>query len=149
MEIIVESKVNFSLDKVFRYIGREFFSEVTPPWIRANIIEFEGINVGNNIKILLNLGRELIWHSKIAEYKKSEYELMFIDVGLSMLPFMNYWHHKHTFKTTEEDQTTVKDIISFSCDFKFMEYIYYAVLFPVFKYRSYAYNNFFKSKVNL
>lgn len=142
-KLFFESKVDSAFEKVVLHIGKNLFKEITPAVLNFNIIKFDGISVGDDIKIQMNFGKEFIWHSKVVSSKKNEVELTFIDVGILMLPFMKSWHHEHQFKLVEDGKTIIRDFISFECEPKIFEFLYYGIFYTMFKIRSQTYNSFF------
>ncbi len=146
MKITIETAVEQSVSDVWEQFDDKLLLKLSPPFPPVKLISF-GQKVGEKVTFELNffILRQL-WVSKITDSYLSADESFFIDEGITLPFFLNYWKHKHRIV---RDNTTsgskIIDEIEFRTPTVLTDYIFYPILYLQFLYRKPIYQRVFKT----
>lgn len=114
-----EQKISKNILDVFNFFSRpENLATITPPKMRFKIltpspIEMkEGALIDYTVRIL---GCPIRWRTLITKYDPPN---IFVDQQLKG-PY-SLWHHTHTFTKISDNETLIKDIVTYSIPFGFI-----------------------------
>ncbi len=114
-KFIKQSEIEAPPDAVFAFHEKPYaFSELMPPWERAEIIQSAGgIQPGSKAIIKTFIGPfSQIWEAEHVEYIANR---LFADVQRRG-PFA-YWYHRHRFEPTDRGTTLMIDDIEYALPF--------------------------------
>jgi ligand-binding SRPBCC domain-containing protein len=110
-----EQLVRRSIGDVFQFFARATnLEQITPPWLRFQVLTPEPIAMGTGTLIDYRLrvrGVPLSWRSRIDDWRENK---RFVDRQLRG-PY-RLWHHTHEFEPVE-DGTLVRDRIDYALPF--------------------------------
>ena len=142
-----EQKISKNILEVFDFFSRpENLSIITPPKMKFNImtpspIEMkDGALIDYTVKIL---GFPIKWRTLITKYDPPN---IFIDQQLKG-PY-SLWHHTHTFKKINDNETLIGDTVIYVVPFSFIGSIVHSIyisrdLEKIFSYREKKIKDFF------
>jgi len=114
MKITVGTTIESSIEKVKQNFNKELFLALTPPWIKMELLRYDGNQVGDEIHLELQFPfKKFSWVSLIVDYQENPLEISFIDVGKVLPPFLKSWHHLHIIRRLNEKQTLLIDDVTF------------------------------------
>jgi ligand-binding SRPBCC domain-containing protein len=147
MKFSISTKVDRNYEEVFDAFGKkELFLKVSPPYIKFNLLRFDGSKENDQIHMeLLFPGSKQLWISKVTKVGKTGDELYFIDEGMKLPFFLKSWEHKHRV-VKNENGAEIIDEINFKTPSVVLDYLLYPVLYKQFNYRKTAYQNYFNKK---
>lgn len=143
MKFILRTNVAQSLENVKEGFNEDLFSELSPPFPKVKIKQFDGSKKGDIVSLELNffLFRQN-WTSKIVDEGSSDMAYFFIDEGI-ILPFgLKFWRHKHTLKSLNE-QTQIIDEVEFRSWNGLASLLLFPILLSQFFYRKPIYKRIF------
>ncbi|WP_020526267.1 SRPBCC family protein [Flexithrix dorotheae] len=144
MEIIIKTKVEQSIQKVWKGFDKRLLLKFSPPFPKVSITRFDGSQKGNEVHLKLDLiffNQE--WKSLITQDFQSEAEMYFIDEGTQLPFFLKFWKHKHLMEKKDEG-TLIIDHINFKTPYIFTDFLFYPLLYFQFLYRKPIYKKEFK-----
>ena len=143
MKINIETKVNQSLQNVWKGFDLTLFKKLSPPFPPVEIIEFGGCMKGDKVHLRLNfLLFKQDWISDIIDQQTTDQEIFFIDEGSKLPFFLSAWHHKHSM-VKDGSGTIIKDEITFKTPTLLTDYIFYPLMYLQFLYRKPIYRKIF------
>ena len=137
MRLILKTKVEQSIEKVFEGFDQKLFNALNPPLMPAKLLRFDGSKVGDEVHI--ELFWSMNWVSLITEQKSSDSEIYFIDKGIQLPFFLRSWEHRHRIIKDTNGGTLIIDDISYlkiSFIFSFICIFFYFCFSFSFKYKS-------------
>lgn len=143
MKFILRTNVAQSLENVKEGFNEDLFSELSPPFPKVKIKQFDGSKKGDIVSLELNflLFRQN-WTSKIVDEGSSDMAYFFIDEG-TILPFgLKFWRHKHTLKSLNA-QTQIIDEVEFRSWNVLASLLLFPILLSQFFYRKPIYKRIF------
>lgn len=144
MNIIISTKVNQGLLKVWEGFDLELFSKLAPPFPPVEVKAFGGCLKGDVVHLELNfILFKQDWISDIIDQKRTESEIYFIDEGTKLPFFLSYWQHKHRL-VKDDEGTTIIDEITFKTPSILTDYLFYPLLYLQFLYRKPIYKKVFE-----
>ena len=144
MNIIISTKVNQNLLKVWEGFNLELFSKLAPPFPPVKVKEFGGCLTGDKVHLELNfILFKQDWISDIVDQKRTESEIYFIDEGTKLPFFLKYWKHRHRL-VKDDEGTLIIDDISFKTPTILTDYLFYPLMYLQFLYRKPIYKKVFE-----
>ena len=144
MNIIISTKVNQSLLKVWEGFNLELFSKLAPPFPPVVVKEFGGCLKGDKVHLELNfILFKQDWISDIVDQKRTESEIYFIDEGTKLPFFLKFWKHQHRL-VKDDEGTLIIDDISFKTPTILTDYLFYPLMYLQFLYRKPIYKKVFE-----
>lgn len=143
MKFILRTNVAQSLENVKEGFNEDLFSELSPPFPKVKIKQFDGSKKGDIVSLELNfmLFRQN-WTSRIVDEGGSDMAYFFIDEGI-ILPFgLKFWRHKHTLKSLNA-QTQIIDEVEFRSWNGLSSLLLFPILLSQFFYRKPIYKRIF------
>lgn len=145
MKIFIRTKVENTLDIVWKKFDLRLFEKLAPPFPPVNVLRFDGCNTNDIVQLELNFGfTKQRWDALIIETKITENEIFFIDIATKMPFFLKEWKHKHIL-TKSNCGTIITDEIELKLKYKLSLVIFYPILYVQFLYRKPIYKHYFKS----
>ncbi|MEH0155264.1 hypothetical protein V6R21_14045 [Limibacter armeniacum] len=143
MRILVKTKVEQPLEKVWQGFDVSLFNKLNPPFPPVKVQRFDGSLVGNEVHLELNfLLFKQLWVSKIVEQQSMPEKIYFVDKGIRLPFFLSKWTHRHIL-IKKEDGTEIQDDISFSTGTWLTDIFLLPVLWLQFLYRKPVYRKLF------
>ena len=144
MNIIISTKVNQNLLKVWEGFNLELFSKLAPPFPPVKVKEFGGCLTGDKVHLELNfILFKQDWISDIVDQKRTESEIYFIDEGTKLPFFLKYWKHRHRL-VKDDEGTLIIDDITFKTPTILTDYLFYPLMYLQFLYRKPIYKKVFE-----
>lgn len=146
MNFIIRTEVEGDYKSVHRCFDNKLFFALKPPWMKFNLISFDGCNLGDVVELEAKfLFIKQYWLAEIIEAKESNDEIYFVDTGLKT-PFpIKHWTHKHRIIKQSKSSVIIDDITFKTSNFIF-DMILYPVIYIQFYWRKHIYKNYFKAK---
>lgn len=143
MTIRIRTKVTQPLEKVINGFDETLFKELSPPFPKVRVKQFDGSKEGDIVSIELDfLLAKQAWISRISESYSSQKEFYFIDEGVK-LPFpLKYWHHKHLI-TDQGNERVITDEVTYKSMNQLIDLLLYPLLQVQFIYRKPIYKRIF------
>jgi ligand-binding SRPBCC domain-containing protein len=146
MRISIATKVSGDFEEVFRRFDITLFRKLTPPFVRINILRFDGCKKGDEVHIETNiLGVRQKWISLITSQHSDENEIYFIDEGVLLPKPLKYWKHKHIIEKSI-DSSIIIDDICYKSGSIFVDFLMFPALFLQFYYRKPVYKSCFSKR---
>nr|WP_209331095.1 hypothetical protein [Lunatimonas salinarum] len=144
MHITLSTQVDQHYLKVKEGFSSELLLKLNPPFPTVRLTRFDGSEVGDLVSLEINmLIAKVNWTSKITNSAITAEEYYFVDEGVSLPFFLRKWKHKHRIIRQGDEQTVIRDEISFSGRFSLLTPILYPVLYFQFLYRKPIYRKVF------
>lgn len=148
MHIAISTPVDQHYLKVKEGFSEDLLLKLNPPFPPVKLTRFDGSEVGDLVSLEINmLVAKMSWTSKITDALTTDEEYYFVDEGASLPFFLGNWKHKHRIIRSGEDQTVIRDEISYSGRFTFLTPILYPILYLQFLYRRPIYRKVFAKEV--
>lgn len=146
MNLLIQSPVSASFQKVVGGFNQQLFEKLTPPGVRVDILRFDGCKKGDEVHLTLHqLGKKMSWVSVMTSDLSTEDEWSFVDEGKVLpWPLTRWRHHHRVFKQTENESLIVDDI-EYDCALGLAPIIY-PVLYLSFSIRPKIYKTYFEIK---
>lgn len=131
------------MEKVINGFDETLFKELSPPFPKVRVKQFDGSKEGDIVSIELDfLVAKQAWISRISESHSSQKEFYFIDEGVK-LPFpLKYWHHKHLI-TDQGNERVITDEVTYKSMNLIIDLLLYPLLQVQFIYRKPIYKRIF------
>jgi ligand-binding SRPBCC domain-containing protein len=144
--ILIETRVEQDYTAVFNQFDDKLFKALQPPFPPAEVVRFDGSEVGNEVHIRLFTGfKKELWISRITERTLGEQEHVFTDTGIQLPSFLKYWQHKHRVRKETKGSTIIDDItLAFASPLLYP--IFYPAVYAQFALRVPIYKRYFKAK---
>lgn len=144
MKLRFVTPVPVAWEEVKARFDRDLFLSLNPPWVKANLLRFEGCKLNDEIHLELHqFGLKQLWKSRIIEEKTQNASWWFIDQGI-LLPWpLVSWSHIHKVEGKDLHQSFIIDDITFTCSSRIMERLIYPVLWMTFAIRPSRYRSYF------
>lgn len=144
MRIFLRSSVEYDFDKVTSGFGSELFEFLLPPKFMASLVTYEGSVPGSKVHIRFKIPYPSDWISVIKSEEKDDNKYVFMDEG-EVLPFgLKKWKHIHSVIKIDNQTTEIIDDMNFSTGFKFLDLLYFPILFLAFYPRKKLYKKYFE-----
>lgn len=146
MEIVIKTYVNQNFLSVWQGFNESLFLKLAPHFPPVKLLRFDGSEKGDEVHIRLNfLLFKQTWISRITENVKTEDQIYFIDEGVKLPFFLQYWRHKHRIIKHIDKVRGTQSVIIDEIEFKsFLGWLVYPVLYFQFWYRKGIYSKIFK-----
>jgi ligand-binding SRPBCC domain-containing protein len=143
MNIIISTKVNQSLPKVWEGFNLDLFSKLAPPFPPVVVKQFDGCIKGDKVHLELNfILFKQDWISDIIDQNASDSEIYFVDEGSKLPFFLSYWKHRHRM-VKDGEGTVIIDDITFKTPSILTDYLFYPLMYLQFLYRKPIYRKVF------
>ncbi len=142
--IIISTHVAQDYTQVFNQFDAKLFEALQPPFPPAEVLRFDGSEVGNEVHIKLFTGfKNEVWKSVITERTLGEEEHVFVDKGVQLPSFLKYWEHRHRVRKEKKGSTIIDDItLAFASPLLYP--IFYPAVYAQFALRKPIYKKYFK-----
>ncbi len=145
MKITIKTAVNQPIEAVWNGFNESLFTKLAPPFPPVKLLRFDGSEEGDEVHLELNfIFFKQTWVSIITENIKTEKEIYFIDKGIKLPFFLNFWQHKHRIVKAVDMKrgiySLIIDEIEFGSPFGIL---LYPILFLQFLYRKPIYKKIF------
>lgn len=137
MKIVFKTKIEKNYQLLFSKFNLELFKALKPPVMNLVVERFDGCKKGHEIHLKMDLFGKFSqrWISRITEDFRSDYEIYFIDEGVSLPPPLRKWKHIHRIEKINELTSYVIDDIEYSCGNVALDLIIYPALYTMFLFR--------------
>lgn len=126
--------------------NHSFFLFLVPSFPKLIINRFEGSAVGDTVDISLNVYLKTFrWVSKIIEREEADSYAFFIDKGVLLPPFLNFWEHKHLLSLSQ-GKLCLTDQVTFKTGFVLLDYLMYPVFYGQMFSRKSKYKKWFRNE---
>lgn len=144
--IVIETKIAQDYTTVFNQFDSKLFEALQPPFPPAEVLRFDGSEVGNEVHIKLFTGFKWeLWKSVITERTMGEQEHMFVDKGIQLPYFLKHWQHRHRVRKEAKGSTIIDDIsLAFASPLLYP--LFYPAVYAQFALRQPVYKRYFKLK---
>lgn len=123
----IETKVNASMPFVWSKFDEALLKNLSPPFPKVKILQFEGCETGNKVALQIDLIIiKPLWSTIITDHQKSESEIFFIDEGIKVPFGIKFWKHTHKIISNGPQNCTIQDFVAF----KSIHFILDLFLFP-------------------
>lgn len=142
--IVISTHVAQDYTTVFNQFDAKLFEALQPPFPPAEVLRFDGSEVGNEVHVKLFTGfKKELWISRITERRLAEEEHVFTDKGILLPSFLTYWEHKHRVRKEQTGSTIIDDItLAFASPLLYP--IFYPAVYMQFALRRPIYRKYFK-----
>jgi len=143
MNFKITTPIRKDYQSVFAAFDQKLFEFLLPPKAMASLVQFGGSRKGDIVHIQFSLPYKAEWISEITHDECNDTACMFIDEG-KKLPFgLKTWKHRHIVKK-DGDHCLIIDDISFSYANKFLDALFFPLLYLSFLPRKKQYQQYFE-----
>lgn len=143
-DLVVDTEVNASFDRVVSGFGAPLFGTLNPPFPRARLLRMDGNRAGHRIELLLDFGLfTQKWTGIISAHAQSTDLYWFVDRGEQLPFFLRSWEHYHGIREVRGGVTLITDAIRFRSAPWIPRFLMRWMLIRLMRYRSPRYNRYF------
>jgi ligand-binding SRPBCC domain-containing protein len=130
-------------ETVWQRFDDTLFQKLNPPWIMAELLRFDGNQVGHEVHIAINfIFFKQKWISVITSNTSVSGDYEFVDEGRQLPFFLKTWRHRHVIRPQDQG-TAIIDDIQFSTGWLVGDVLLYPLLWAQFAYRKPVYRRYF------
>jgi ligand-binding SRPBCC domain-containing protein len=144
MKLVFKTTVASPFEKVVRNFDVQLLQFLSPTFPIVKIEQYGGNQINDEIDIKLNfILFSWTWVSRITEFFEDEKKWFFVDEGIVLPPFLNFWRHKHEIETID-NQSCIIDSIEFEAAKNWPDWLVKFLVWFQFSQRSDLYIKYFE-----
>ncbi|MGE3610014.1 MAG: hypothetical protein AB7I27_10545 [Bacteriovoracaceae bacterium] len=141
MKIVLTTKIDSNYLQIKNGFNQKLFSFLAPPFMPFSILRFDGVRKDDVFHLSMMKGE---WKGHITEEKQNDEEWYFIDEGI-ILPWpLTKWRHKHRVIRVSENESIIRDEISFQTSSSLFDLLFYPLIWVGFALRPVKYGEYFE-----
>jgi ligand-binding SRPBCC domain-containing protein len=146
MKFTINCVVSQNKEEVWSQFNESLLKKLSPPFPGFEILYYEGQKKGDKLAFELDfILFKQKWESIILEDFESDKENYFVDSENGGLPMgLKKWHHKHRIIKLVNEKTMIRDEISFSTKYTFLDFLIFPLIYSQFLFRIPLYKKAFK-----
>ena len=113
MQFTFITHVDANIDEVSRKFNKELLLKLNPPFIKMNLLRYDGQHTGNQLSFQIGIGpMKQQWDGIITAHRYTKKDWLFRDEGLKLPHPLKTWKHTHALKSNGK-QTMIIDRLKF------------------------------------